>query len=118
MIPLGALIDFRPLKPILSMFPKFEKCSLPGIFLGYHLMSGERFYGDYLAAPIIDFKEPPTGGFEFAASLKLRITDKAADYKFLLRESKDKNECSLENTEINYTHMFDNKIVYTHLERT
>ena len=45
-IPFGALIDFRPLKPILSMFPKFEKRSLPGIFLGYHLMSGERFYGD------------------------------------------------------------------------
>ena len=44
------------------MFRKFEKCSLPGIFLGYHLVSGGRFYGDYLVAPFVDFKEPPTGG--------------------------------------------------------
>ena len=33
-------------------------------------MSGERFYGYYLAAPLMDFKEPPTGGSEFAASLE------------------------------------------------
>ena len=45
-IPFGALIDFRPPKPILNKFPKFEKRSLPGIFLGYHLMSCERWYGD------------------------------------------------------------------------
>ena len=61
-IPFGALIDFRPPKPILSKFPKFEKRSLPGIFLGYHLMSGERWYGDYLVAPLNDFKEPRKGG--------------------------------------------------------
>ena len=61
-IPFGALIDFRPPEPILNMFPTFEKRSLPGIFLGCHLMSGERFYGDYLVAPLVDFQEPPTGG--------------------------------------------------------
>ena len=38
------------------------------------------------------------------------IIDKAEDYKFPLRESKNKSERSLENTEINYTHMFDCKI--------
>ena len=38
------------------------------------------------------------------------IIDKAKDYKFLLRGCKDKSERSLENAEINYTHMFDNKI--------
>ena len=70
-IPFRALVDFRPPKPILNMFPKFEKRSLPGVFLGYHLVSGERFYGDYLEAPLVDFQEPPTwGGSEFAASLK------------------------------------------------
>ena len=37
------------------------------------------------------------------------IIDKAEDYKFPLRESKDTSERSLENTEINYAHMFDNK---------
>ena len=38
------------------------------------------------------------------------IIDKAEDYRFPLRESKDKSERPLENTEINYTHMFDNRI--------
>ena len=31
-------------------------------------MSGERFYGDYLVAPWVDFKNPPRGG-KFAESL-------------------------------------------------
>ena len=111
-IPFGALVDFRPPKPILSMFTKFEKRSLPGIFLGYHLMSGERFYGDYSVAPLIGFQEPPTGavtGGVRICRIAAIITDKAEDYKFPLRESKDRSERSLENAEINYTHMFDNK---------
>ena len=70
-IPFGALIDFRPPKPILSMFPKFEKRSLPGIFLGYHLMSGERFYGDYLVAPYKILGHHQRGGCEFAELLRL-----------------------------------------------
>ena len=37
------------------------------------------------------------------------IIDKAENYKFPLRDHKDKNERSLENAEINYTHMFDDK---------
>ena len=78
-IPFGTLIDFRPLKPILSMFPKFEKSSLPGIFLGYNLMSGARFYGDCLVAPFVDFKEPPTGGVRICRIAEI-IIDKAEDY--------------------------------------
>ena len=37
------------------------------------------------------------------------ITDRAEHYEFPLRESKNRRERSLENAEINYTHMFDNK---------
>ena len=37
------------------------------------------------------------------------IDDKAEDYKFPLRGSKDKSGRSLENIDINYTHMFDDK---------
>ena len=64
------------------MFPKFGKRSLPGIFLGYHLVSGERFYGDYLGdylvAPFIDFKEPPAGGVRICRIAEI-IIDKAED---------------------------------------
>ena len=91
------------------MVHKFEKRSLLRICLGYHLMSGERFYGDYLVAPLIDFGEPPTGGGFRICRIAEIIIDKAEYYKFPLRESKDKGERSLENIEINYTHMFDNK---------
>ena len=54
---------------------------------------------------MIDFKDPPTGGIRIAEL----ITDKTEDYKFPLRESRDKSERSFENIDINYTHMFDNK---------
>ena len=51
------------------------------------------------------------------------ITDKAEDHKFPLRESKDKSERSLENIDINYTHMFgdkteDNKPILSELDST
>ena len=49
-------------------------------------MSGERFYGDYLVAPLIDFKDPPTGGVRICRIAKL-VNGKAGDYKFSLRES-------------------------------
>ena len=71
-------------------------------------MSGERFYGDYLVAPLIGFKDPPTGGVRVCRIVEL-INDKAGDCKFPLRESKDKSERSLENVDINYTHMFNDK---------
>ena len=57
--------------------------------MGYHLMSGERFYGDYLVAPLMDFKEPPTGGSEFAASLRLSSI-KQKTINFLSAEVKTK----------------------------
>ena len=50
----------------------------------------------------------PGGGVRICRIAEI-IIDKAEDCKFPLRESKDKSERSLENAEINYTHMFDNK---------
>ena len=114
-IPFGALIDFSPPKPILNMFRKFEKRSLPGIFLGYHLMNGERFYGNYLVAPLIDFRDPPTGGVRIRRIAEV-ITDKAEDCKFLLRESKNKSERSLESTADNKTE--DNTPILKELDST
>ena len=45
------------------------------------------------------------------------ITDKAEDYKFPLRESKDRRECSLENAEINYN-TEDNTPILKELDST
>ena len=48
------------------------------------------------------------GGVRICRTAEI-IIDKAEDYKFPLRDNKDKNERSLENAETNYTHMFDDK---------
>ena len=47
-------------------------------------MSGGRFYGDYLVAPLIDFEDPPRGGVRIRRIAEL-ITGKAEDYKFPFR---------------------------------
>ena len=110
-IPFGALVDFRPPKPILNRFLKFEKRSMPGILLGYYLMSGERWYGDFLVAPLHDFQSPPPGGVRVCRISEV-IIDKVSPFRFPLRESKDRDERSLdviESADINYTHMYDNK---------
>eukprot|EP00972_Heterocapsa_arctica_P090534 13358065-Heterocapsa_arctica.AAC.1 len=59
-VPFGALIDFRLPKPLMEKLPKFAGTSIPGIFLGYHMLSGERWSKDYLVAPLSDFKGGPT----------------------------------------------------------
>ena len=68
-------------------------------------MGGERFYGDYLVAPLQDFRSPRT----YLPS-RWNYSRQGRKYRFPFREYKDKAERSLENTEMNYTHMFDDKI--------
>ena len=69
-------------------------------------MSGERWYGDYLVAPLIDFEDPPMGGVRICRIAELingiaeLINGKASEYKFPLRENKDKSERSLGNVDM------------------
>ena len=106
-IQFGALIDFRPLEPILNMFPKFEKR-----FPGYSWDTTWWVVNDSMETtwwhPLLILRNHQQGGVRICRIAEI-IIDKAEDYKFPLRESKDKNERSLENAEINYVHMFDNK---------
>ena len=61
-----------------------------------------------MVAPFNDFQEPPTGGSEFAASLKLSSV-KLKTINPLSAKVKKKVNVPL-HTEVNYTHMLDNKI--------
>ena len=104
-IPFGALVDFRPPKPILNKFLKFAKRSLHGIFLGYYLMCGERWYGDYLVAPLIDFKKPPAGGVRICRISEL-IDPKRDSFTFPLRDAKEQQERTITDTELDHTHVY------------
>ena len=53
-IPFGALVDFRP-SPVRGQQPKFSPKGVPGVFLGYVLLPGGKFKGDYIVAPLSDF---------------------------------------------------------------
>ena len=61
-----------------------------------------------MVAPSVGFKDPPTGGVRIGRIAEL-INDQASEYKFPLREAKDRSEGSLDNFDIDYTHMFDNR---------
>ena len=86
---------------------------MPGVFLGYYLLSGERWYGDFLVAPLHDFKCPPQWGVRVCRISEV-IFDKASPFRFPIRETKERNERSLDsvgNADIDYTHVYDNKQV-------
>ena len=79
-IPFGALIDFKPtpvgvqtLKKTTEgdvkdkperLDPKFSPKAVPGVFLGYFVLPGGRWRGDYLAARLEDFQDPKRKTFQ------------------------------------------------------
>ena len=52
----GCLIDFKPSPTKGKATPKFAPKAVPGIFLGYHLLPGGRWRGDYEVAELSGFK--------------------------------------------------------------
>eukprot|EP00972_Heterocapsa_arctica_P107616 15854741-Heterocapsa_arctica.AAC.1 len=54
MIPFGALVHYRPPKPILDALPKFAPRTCHGIFLAWYMRPGMEFEGDYLVLPMDD----------------------------------------------------------------
>ena len=60
--PFGSLIDFKVPKNASDRLTKFDKPTLPGLFLGYHLSNGGKWKGDYLVAPLVDFSEENQSG--------------------------------------------------------
>ena len=54
-VPFGTLIDFKR-SPVKDAPQKFAPKTVPGVFLGYHLLPGGKWSGDYIAAELADFK--------------------------------------------------------------
>ena len=71
-LPFGCLVDFKPsaVKPGKRgrqvPHPKFAPVAEPGVFMGYHILPGGRWRGDYLVATLQEFNvaiaNPGRGG--------------------------------------------------------
>ena len=48
-------------KPLQKRLMKWDSRAVPGIFLGYHLLPGGIWKGDYLVAPMSDFQKKKRG---------------------------------------------------------
>ena len=52
----GASIEFKPTPVVGKPGPKFDPKAIPGIFLGYHVLPGGRWHGDYWVVPVSSFQ--------------------------------------------------------------
>ena len=54
-IPFGCLVDFKPQKDAAKLMPKGVPDTVPGIFLGYKLLPGGLWQGEYRVVDLICF---------------------------------------------------------------
>ena len=57
-LPFGALVHYRPPKPVLKRQHKMDPRTIPGIFVDWHLDPGCAWKGDYLIIPLSAFRIP------------------------------------------------------------
>ena len=56
LLPLGAKVSFRPPTPVLKAQHKLAPRTRAGVFLGWHMLTGGRWSGDYLVGDLEDFE--------------------------------------------------------------
>ena len=56
--PFGCLVDFMPLPSLVPQLPKSAGRTVPGVLLGYVLLPGGLWSGDFLVAPLSEFRPP------------------------------------------------------------
>ena len=86
-LPFGCLVDFKSSPVKGKVAPKFAPKAVPGVFLGYHMLPGGRFHGDFWVASLASFKESLTGdgGSVQIQRVKEVWKDKAAAFEFPLK---------------------------------
>ena len=90
-IPFGSLCHFRPVQPKRDLLPEFAPRGIPGIFLGYHLLPGGRWKGDYLVADLNDFKK----GKHIHVQRSKEVVVDEGPVKYPLREERERETCSV-----------------------
>jgi len=91
-IPFGALVGFRPPKPVLLKMPKFRSTSVPGFFMGYHIPTNGKWAGDCYVSPLSDFTESNVSGKVRMFRVKEVFFDKSKDFEFPMRAVRDNAE--------------------------
>ncbi len=94
-VPFGSLVDFRPPKVLLKQFPKFEKTTMPGILLGYHVGLGGKWKGDYLVTPLQDWQSENAGGTLRIFRVKEVVIESNRQVQFPLSPVKEHMERTL-----------------------
>ena len=95
--PFGCLIDFKP-SPVRgkNATAKFAPKSVPGVFLGWFILPGGIFHGDYLVVALDEFREidgkPPAVTIQ---RVKEIYRDPVAPITFPLKKHHDKRRREL-----------------------
>eukprot|EP00972_Heterocapsa_arctica_P092621 13657838-Heterocapsa_arctica.AAC.1 len=79
----------------MDKLPDFAGTSIPGIFMGYHMVSGGRWSKDYLMAPLSDFRGGPDAHVRLCRANEI-VIDPNQPFIFPLRAAKDKRERELD----------------------
>ena len=56
LLPFGCEVGYLPLIPVRKAAHKFAPKSRKGVFLGWHMLLGGKWSGDYLVADLADFE--------------------------------------------------------------
>ena len=91
-IPFGGLCHFRPVQPKRDLMPEFAPRGTPGIFLGWFLLPGGRWKGDYLVADLDDFRK---GKKIHVQRVKEVVVDEGPT-QYPLRAEHDKITCTVD----------------------
>ena len=55
LLPLGCKVLFRPPTPVIKAQHKFAPRTMEGLFLGWHMLVGGKWSGDYWVVDLSDF---------------------------------------------------------------
>ena len=91
-LALGELCHFRPVEPKKKKLPEFAPDAIPGVFLGYFLLPGGRWKGDYLVADLDDFRN----GKHVHVQRVKEVVLEEGNPKFPLKGPRDMEVCSVD----------------------
>eukprot|EP00971_Amphidinium_carterae_P094910 1877943-Amphidinium_carterae.2 len=86
LIPFGAMVNFKqtPVKEDKQM--KFAPRSVPGLFLGYHLGTGQKWKGEYLCISLVDYENE---SYRSVQRIKEVVVFDDNEFKFPIAEKSD-----------------------------
>ena len=82
LLPFGARVQYRPPTPVLKSQHKFAPKTRAGVFLGWHMLLGGVWSGDYWVGDLEDFEE----GKQHVRVFQVKEVVRPESIEFPLRE--------------------------------